>query len=140
MSDFHSDLKDISFVKSPANAVVDLYDQYVHDLVDVLDRHAPLVSRLTKKESTATILLDRSAAFDTIGHSALHTWTRVGGSVLNWFISYLSKHYHSIKMVLLFLIFVNCYLVCPKVLSWVLYCFHCTPPPPSVLLLIKTKE
>ena len=50
MSDFCSDLKDTSFIKSPANAVVDLYEQYVHDLVDVFDTHAPLVSRLTKKE------------------------------------------------------------------------------------------
>ena len=48
MSDFRSDLKDTPFFKSPANAVVNLYEQYVHDLVDVLDRHAPLVSRLTK--------------------------------------------------------------------------------------------
>ena len=43
--------KNTSFVKSPADAVVDLYDQYVHDLSDVLDRHAPLISKLTKKES-----------------------------------------------------------------------------------------
>ena len=47
-----SDLKSTSFVKSPANAVVDLYEQYVHDLVDFLHRHAPLVSRLTKTDST----------------------------------------------------------------------------------------
>ena len=51
MSNFHSDLKNTSFVKSPANAVVDLYEQYVHDLVDVLDKHAPLISRLKKKDS-----------------------------------------------------------------------------------------
>ena len=51
MSDFRSDLKNTSFVKSPADAVVDLYDQYVHDLSDVLDRHAPLISKLMKKES-----------------------------------------------------------------------------------------
>ena len=42
MSDFCSDLKNTSFVKSPADAVVDLYEQYVHDLGCVLDRHAPL--------------------------------------------------------------------------------------------------
>ena len=40
-----------SFVKSPADAVVDLYEQYVHDLEDVLDKHAPLISRLKKKDS-----------------------------------------------------------------------------------------
>ena len=48
MSNFRSDLKNTSFVKSPTNAVVDLY---VHDLVDVLDKHAPLISRLKKKDS-----------------------------------------------------------------------------------------
>ena len=50
MSDFRTDLKNTSFVKSPADAVVDLYEQYVHHfhLGNVLDRHAPLISRLTK--------------------------------------------------------------------------------------------
>ena len=51
MSDFRSDLKNISFVKSPVDAVVEVYDQYVHDLGNVLDRHAPLISRLIKKDS-----------------------------------------------------------------------------------------
>ena len=51
MSDFRLDLKNTSFVKSPADAVVDLYEQYVHDLGHVLDRHAPLVSRMIKKDS-----------------------------------------------------------------------------------------
>ena len=51
MSNFHSDLKDTSFVKSPAKAVVNLYEQHVHDLADILDWHVPLVSRLTKKDS-----------------------------------------------------------------------------------------
>ena len=37
MSDFCSDLKNTSFVKSPADAVVDLYEQYVYDLGNVLD-------------------------------------------------------------------------------------------------------
>ena len=49
MSDFHSDLKNTSFVKSPVDAVVDFYKQYVHDLGNVLERHAPLISRLIKK-------------------------------------------------------------------------------------------
>ena len=48
MSDFRADLKNTSFVKSPADAVVDLYEQYICDLGNVLDRHAPLISRLTK--------------------------------------------------------------------------------------------
>ena len=57
MSDFSSDLKDNSFVKSPANAVVNLYEVYVHDLSDVLDRHAPLVCRLTKILLIACVIL-----------------------------------------------------------------------------------
>ena len=51
MSDFRTGLKNTSFVKSPADAVVHLYQQYVHDLGNVLDRHAPLISRLTNKDS-----------------------------------------------------------------------------------------
>ena len=39
------------FVTSPTYAVVDLYEQYAHDLGNVLDRHAPLISRLTQKYS-----------------------------------------------------------------------------------------
>ena len=52
MSDFRSDLKNTSFVKSPTDSVEDLYDQYINDLADVLDKHAPLISRLIKKDST----------------------------------------------------------------------------------------
>ena len=52
MSNFRSELKNTSFVISPADSVVDLYDQYVHDLADVLDKHAPLICRLKKKDST----------------------------------------------------------------------------------------
>ena len=52
MSNFRSDLTNTSFVKSPTNSVVDLYDKYVHDLADVLDKHAPLISILKKKDST----------------------------------------------------------------------------------------
>ena len=51
MSDIGSDLKNTSFVKSPADAVVYLYEQYGHHLGNVLDRHAPFISRLTKKDS-----------------------------------------------------------------------------------------
>ena len=51
MCNFRSDLKDIPFVKCPANSVSLLYDQYVHDLRRILDRHAPLVSSLKTKQS-----------------------------------------------------------------------------------------
>ena len=49
MSEFRSDLKNTSFVKSPADAV--LYEQYIHDLGNVLERHEPRISRLTNKDS-----------------------------------------------------------------------------------------
>ena len=46
MSNFRSDLKDMPFVKCPANSVSLLYNQYIHDLSRILDRHAPFVSSL----------------------------------------------------------------------------------------------
>ena len=50
MSNFRSDLKDMPFVKCPANSVSLLYDQYVHELSSILARHAPLVSSLKTKQ------------------------------------------------------------------------------------------
>ena len=50
MSNFRSDLKDMPFVKCSANSVSQLYDQYVHDLSRILDRHAPLVCSLKMKQ------------------------------------------------------------------------------------------
>ena len=50
MSDFWSDLKEMPFVKCPANSVSQLYDQYVNDLSRILDRLAPLVSSLKMKQ------------------------------------------------------------------------------------------
>ena len=50
MSNFRSDLKDMPFVKCPANSVSLLYDQYLHDLSRILARHAPLVSSLKTKQ------------------------------------------------------------------------------------------
>ena len=50
MSDFRSDLKEMPFVKCPTNSVSQLYDQYVQDLGCVLDRHAPLVSSMKRKQ------------------------------------------------------------------------------------------
>ena len=46
MFNFRSDLKDMPFVKCPANSVSLLCDEYIHDLSHILDRHAPLVSCL----------------------------------------------------------------------------------------------
>ena len=50
MSNFGSDFKDMPFVKCPANSVSLLYDQHVHDLSCILDRHAPLGSSLKTKQ------------------------------------------------------------------------------------------
>ena len=48
------------------------------------------------------VLLDLSAAFDTIDHSTLlsclRNWFGVGGCVLKWFTSYLTDRYQSIKI------------------------------------------
>ena len=57
---------------------------------------------LSRGETTALVLLDLSAAFDTIDHSTilscLQNWFGVGGSILKWFTSYLTDHYQSIKI------------------------------------------
>ena len=50
ISNFRSHLKDMPFVKCPANSVSLLNDQYIHDLNFILDRHAPLMSSLKTKQ------------------------------------------------------------------------------------------
>ena len=75
MSDFRLDLKNTSFVKSPADAVVDLYEQYVHDLGHVFDRHAPLVYRMIKKDS-ADWMSDNYRCAKSLRHQFERTWRR----------------------------------------------------------------
>ena len=57
---------------------------------------------LSRSEPTVLMLLDLSAAFDTIDHSTLlhclQIWFGIEGSVLKWFTSYLSERYQSIKI------------------------------------------
>ena len=57
---------------------------------------------LSRGETTALVLLDLSAAFDTIDHSTLlgclQNWFGVGGSVLKWFTTYLMDRYQSVKI------------------------------------------
>ena len=76
---------------------------------------------LSRDEPTALVLLDLSAAFDTIDHSTLlsclRIWFGVGGSVLKWFTSYLRDHYQSIKIGSTLSDVCNSYLAFPKVLS-----------------------
>ena len=63
---------------------------------------------LARGEATAVVLLDQSAAFDTIDHGTLlgclSSWFGVGGVVLEWFKSYLSD----VCNVLTWLYFVWC--------------------------------
>ena len=57
---------------------------------------------LAKGEPTALVLLDLSAAFDTIDHSSLlgclQSWFGVCGSALSWFTSYLADRVQSVKI------------------------------------------
>ena len=57
---------------------------------------------LSRGEATALVLLDLSAAFDTIDHSTLLSclleWFGVGGSALKWFSSNLTERFQSVKI------------------------------------------
>ena len=57
---------------------------------------------LSRGEATAMVLLDLSAAFDTIDHSTLLSclldWFSVGGSALKWFSSYLMECFQIVKI------------------------------------------
>ena len=57
---------------------------------------------LAHGEPTALVLLDLSAAFDTIDHNILlgylKSWFGLGGTVLRWFASYLRNHCQAIKI------------------------------------------
>ena len=57
---------------------------------------------LERGEHTALVLLDLSVAFDTIDHNILlgylKSWFGLGGTILEWFVSYLSNHCQAIKI------------------------------------------
>ena len=87
---------------------------------------------LLRGEPIALVLLDLSAAFDTIDHSTLlsclHIWFGLGGSVLKWFTSYLTDLCQSIKNGSTLSDVCKLLFGVPKVLSWALSCFYCPPP------------
>ena len=75
MLNFRYDLKDMAFVKCPANSVSQLYDQNVHDLSRILDRHAPLVSSLKKKQH-ADWLSESYCLVKSLRRQFEHAWRK----------------------------------------------------------------
>ena len=75
MSKFRSDLKDRHFLKSSANSVSLLYDQYVHGLSHILDRHAPLVSSLKTKQRDDW-LSESHRLSKSLRHQFEHAWRK----------------------------------------------------------------
>ena len=98
---------------------------------------------LSRGEATALVLLDLSAAFDTIDHSTLLgcllDWFGVGGIALKCFSSYLTERYQCVKigsnffirfrLFLFYLIYKSSCSAYLRVLFWVLYYFLCTHLP-----------
>ena len=73
MRKFCDDLANISFVLSPTSTATDLYDQYVHDLGCLIDRHAPLTCGRIKKEP-AGWLLDTYRKAKSVRHQFERMW------------------------------------------------------------------
>ena len=48
---FRNDLSNIPFVLSLEGTAPELYDQYMVGVTQVLDKHAPIISRMTKRQS-----------------------------------------------------------------------------------------
>ena len=48
---FRNDLNNIPFVRSPEGTAAELYDQYITGVAQVLDKHAPIISRKAKQQS-----------------------------------------------------------------------------------------
>ena len=48
---FRNDLNNIPFVRSPESTAAELYDQYITGVAQVLDKHAPIISRKAKQQS-----------------------------------------------------------------------------------------
>ena len=48
---FCNDLSNVPFVLSPGGTATELYDQYMVGVTQVLDKHVPIISRMTKRQS-----------------------------------------------------------------------------------------
>ena len=48
---FCNDLSNIPFVLSPGGTAAELYDQYLVGVTQVLDKHAPIISCMTNRQS-----------------------------------------------------------------------------------------
>ena len=68
----------------------------------LLKVHNDIIISMDKGEVTALILLDLSAAFDTIDHATLtdrlSDWYGISGQAQIWFSSYLQKRHQSVKI------------------------------------------
>ena len=87
---------------------------------------------LARGETTAVVLLDQSAAFDTIDHNklldCLRKWFGVGGGCLDWFKSYTFLIVPNASRLALFsLRLESLSLEFHKVQFLVLFFFHCIP-------------
>ena len=84
------------------NASQSAYKQFHSTETALLKVHNDINLNIDNGKVTALILLDLSAAFDTIGHdiliTRLSTWYGISGTALSWFTSYLTDRRQAIKI------------------------------------------
>ena len=56
MNVFRSELNEITFVRSPAGTVSELYKQYTHDLSAILNKHAPVTTKSAVEKNSQLAL------------------------------------------------------------------------------------
>ena len=110
MSDFRSDLKNTSFVKSLANAVAVLYEQYVQDLGDFFDKERknlqiPIDMQSLRRQFERTWRraknpLNRSRLIAKL-LSAMHLLTKISQTIIvNWSQTIVTKLWHVLRKTL----------------------------------------